>query len=402
LRCVRLASYLTTASVTASALLLVSAFCLAYPGGQTPASNASQIQIHFERAAAALKANAPETAAKEFLKVLVLDPKNAEAYADLGVVSFLQRNYPQASKYLSNALAIDPSLVRTRGLLGICELKLGDSSAQTLLQRSFSELQDQRLRTQVGMALASLYYRQGALGRAASVARILVDLNPDNLNVLFLAQRIYNDLAYETMNKLAVLAPGSAQMQEVIADRLVNAGDLQDAIKHYRKALAIDPYLADVHFELGEAILQLAPSNTQNQAAAQQEFETAERTEGDTAAIECQLGDIALRQSNLTDAYTHYDRALRMDPGSAQANLGLGKVLMMGGKLRQAIMYLKMAAQIDPLNTDAHYQLGEAYERLKLPEEAKKEFQLFQDIKRTKDRVKALYNEMSGRPMPGM
>jgi tetratricopeptide (TPR) repeat protein len=381
-------------------LLLVSAFSLASARGQSSATSSTEVQIHFKRALDALKAGAPATATKEFLKVLALDPRNAEAYADLGVVASLQGNYSQASEYLTKALAIDPSLVRAQALLGICEVKLGDSSAQILLERSFSKVQDRSLRTQVGMALAGLYYRQGALGRAASVAQILVDLNPDNLDVLFMAQRIYNDLAYETMNKLAILAPGSAQMQQVIADRLVNAGDLQDAIKHYRKALAVDPYLAGVHFELGEAILQLAPYNTQNQAAAQQEFETAERTEGDNASIECQLGEIALRQSNLTDAYAHYHSALRMDPGSVQANLGLGKVLMRGGKLREAIPYLKMAVRIDPLNTDAHYQLGEAYERLKLPEEAKKEFQLFQDIKRTKDRVKALYNEMTGRPRP--
>ncbi|MGH9327262.1 MAG: tetratricopeptide repeat protein, partial [Terriglobia bacterium] len=287
------------------------------------------------------------------------------------------------------------SLVKTQALLAICEAKLGSSSAHVLLERSFSKLQDRRLRTQVGMALAGLYYQEGALDRAASVARILVNLNPDNVNVLFLAQRIYNDLAFETMNKLAVLAPGSAQMQEAIADRLVNAGDLQDAIKHYKKALAVDPYLAGVHFELGEAILQLAPYDAQSQAAAQQEFETAERTEGDTTAIECQLGEIALRHSNLTDAGAHYHRALRMDPGSAQANLGVGETLVMEGKLRQAIQYLKTAARIDPLSANAHYQLATAYERLKLPEEAHKEFQLFQDIKRTKNRVKALYSEMN-------
>jgi len=380
--------------------LLVSAFSLASAGGQSSASSSTEAQIHFKRALAALKAGAPATATKEFLEVLALDPRNAEAYADLGGVAFLQGNYSQASGYLTKALAIDPSLVKTQALLGICEMKLGDSSAQILLERSFSELQDRNLRTQVGMALAGLYYRQAALDRAASVTRVLVDLNPDNLDVLFMAQRIYNDLAYETMNKLAILAPGSAQMQEMIADRLVNAGDLQEAIKHYRKALAIDPHLAGVHFELGEAILQLAPNNTQNQAAAQQEFETAERTEGDNASIECQLGEIALRQSSLTDADAYYHGALRMDPGSAQANLGLGKVLMIGGKLPQAIPYLKAAAKIDPLNTDAHYQLGQAYERLKLPEEAKKELQLFQDIKQTKDRVKALYKEMSGRPQP--
>jgi tetratricopeptide (TPR) repeat protein len=405
-RCGQLGGRLCRAFVGTAVLLVVSVFSLATARSQSSASRASQVQLHFERAQAALKVNDPATAAKEFLKVLALEPRNAEAYADLGVVSYLQRNYQQASKYLGSALAIDPSLVKAQALLGICEMELGDHSAQILLQKSFSELQDRGLRTQVGMALARLYYQQGALGQAASVARILVDLNPDNLNVLFMAERIYDDLAYETMNKLAVLASGSAQMQAVIAERLVNAGDLRDAIKHYRKALAIDPSLSGVHFELGEAILRSAPSNAQNQAAAKQEFETAERTEGDSAAIECQLGEIAFRQFSLTDAYAHYRRAFTLDPGDAEADLGLGKVLMTSGKLQQAIAYLRMAIGSDPLNADAHYRLAVAYDRLKLTDESKKEFHLFQDIKQTKERVKLVYSEMDPRTraqwMPGV
>ncbi len=401
----QLGSRLCRAFAGMAILLFVSDFSLATARNQSSASIASQVQLHLERAQAALRVSDPATAAKEFLKVLALEPRNAEAYADLGVVSYLQGNYQQASKYLGRALAIDPSLVKTQALLGICEAKLGGSSAQVLLERSFSKLQNRALRTQVGMALAGLYYQQGALGRAAAVARTLVDLSPDNLNVLFLAQRIYTDLAYETTNKLAVLAPGSAQMQEVIAERLVNAGDLRDAIEYYRKALAIDPRLGGVHLELGEAILQSAPSNPQNQAAAKQEFETAERTEGDSAAIECQLGEIAFRQSSVTDAYAHYRRAFTLNPGDAEADLGMGKVLMTRGKLQQAIAYLRMAIRSDPLNADAHYRLAVAYDKLKLTDESRKEFHLFQDIKQTKERVALLNSEMNPRTraqrMPG-
>ena len=71
--------------------------------------------------------------------------------------------------------------------------------------------------------------------------RSLVDLDPDNVDVLFMAQRVYSELADDTLNKLAVLAPGSARMQQVIAERLVNGGDLKGAIEHYRKALADRP-----------------------------------------------------------------------------------------------------------------------------------------------------------------
>jgi tetratricopeptide (TPR) repeat protein len=383
------------------AVLLVSAFSLAGSGAQSSASRASEVQIHLERGQAALRAQSPATAVKEFQEVLALDPRNAQAYANLGVVAFFERDYPQASKYLGRALAIQPSLVKIQALQGICEAKLGNGSAQVLLETSFPKLQDRPLRTQVGMVLARLYYQEGDLDRAAAVARVLVDLNPDDLSVLFMAQRIYTDLAYDTTNKLAVLAPGSAQMQEVIAERLVNAGDLQDAIDHYKKALVIDPRLPGVHFELGEAILQSAPAKVQNQTSAKQEFEMAARMEGDSAGIESALGEIAFRQSKLDDAYSHYRRAFAMEPGSAEADLGLGKVLMTAGKPGQAIRYLRMAIRSDPLNADAHYRLAEACRRLNLTEESKREFRLFQEIKQTKDQVRALYKEMNGRTHTG-
>lgn len=378
-------------------ILLVCAVSLRAYGAQALSSTASGVQMHLERGQAALRANAPAAAVKEFQEVLALDPRNPEAYAELGVVAFFERDYPQASKYLARALAIDPSLVRIQALQGICEAKLGNSSGQRLLEQSFPKLTDRRLRTQAGMVLARLYYQEGDLDRAASVARILVDLNPDDLSVLFMAQRIYTDLAYDTTNKLAVLAPGSAQMQEVIAERLVNAGDLQDAIDHYRKALGIDPHLPGAHFELGEAILQSAPSKAQNRASAKQEFETALRMDGDSSGIESALGEIAFRQSKLDQAYACYRRALAMSPGNAEADLGLGKVFMATGKPAQALRYLRMAIQSDPLNADGHYRLAEVYRTLNLPEKAKREFRLFQEIKQTKDRVRALYQEMNAR-----
>jgi hypothetical protein len=74
------------------------------------------------------------------------------------------------------------------------------------------------------LELASLYEQQGDPGATASIMRALGDLAPDNVDVLFMAQRVYSELADETLNKLAVLAPGSARMQEIIAQHLINQG----------------------------------------------------------------------------------------------------------------------------------------------------------------------------------
>ncbi len=381
-------------------VVIVFVSMLAVVCAQTAPSHATQIHDHLQKAEEFLKAKDPSSAAKEFKAVLALDPKNAEAYSNLGVITFLQRDYRSASEDFRRALVIDPSLTKTQALLGISRRRLGDPSARPLLEKSFPKLKDKQLRLQVGMELAGLYDEEGDPGATATVMRTLVDLEPDNVDVLFMAQRFYTELADDTLNKLAVLAPGSARMQQAIAEHLVNGGDLKGAIEHYRKALQIDPRLPGVHFELGEAILQSAPGDASAQAEAQKEFEAAVSGEGDSARTECEFGSIALAQSQTDQAFAHFQRAYQLNPNEVQAQMGLAKLYMMQEKPQDAVKYLRAAVQSDPLNASAHYQLAQAYRRLQMTDNARKEMQLFQDIKKTKDQVEALYHQMNLQPMP--
>jgi tetratricopeptide (TPR) repeat protein len=187
-------------------------------------------------------------------------------------------------------------------------------------------------------------------------------------------------------------------VQQVIAERLVNAGDLKGAIDHYRKALQIDPRLPGVHFELGEAILQSAPGDAATQAEAQKEFEVALNVDGDSARTECQLGSIALSQSQMDEAFAHFERAYQINPNEVQAQMGLAKVMMVQEKPQEAVQYLRKAVESDPLNGAAHYQLGIAYRRLQMADAARKELQLSQEIKKTKDQVEELYRQMNRKP----
>jgi tetratricopeptide (TPR) repeat protein len=378
-------------------LLTLLASALTAMTAQTSASRTAEIHDHLRRAAEDLKASDQDSAAKEFDAVLALDPKNVEANANLGVIAFSRRDYRNASPYLRKALAIDPALVKTQALLGICEERLGDPSARALLEQSFAKLKDKPLRLQVGLELAGLYDRQGEPGGTASVMQSLVDLDPDNVDVLFMAQRVYSELADDTLNKLAVLAPGSARMQQAIAEHLINGGDLPHAIEHYRKALQVDPRLPGVRFELGEAILQLSPHDPATQAEAAKDFEAAE-VEGDAAKAECGLGGIALSQSDLDQAWIDYQRAYKLNPNEIEAQLGLARLLMIQQKPQDAISYLRAAIQSDPLNNEAHYRLASAYRHLRMDDQAQKEMNLFQEIKKTKDQVEELYHQMNIHP----
>jgi len=248
------------------------------------------------------------------------------------------------------------------------------------------------------MELAGLYYRQGDLERTASMAQSLLDIDPANVDVLYLAQLVYAEMADDTLNKLTILAPGSARMQQVIAEHLVNGGDADDAIVHYRKCLEMDPRMPGVRYELAEAILESSPSKPETQLEAQKELEDAIQTEGDGANIEAELGAIALMQSDTQGAYAHYQRAFAMNPGSVDAQLGLGRILMLLGKPEDALKYLRMAIQADPLNGEAHYRLSTVYKKLNMADQAAQELKLFEEIKQTKDQVKAVYHQMNKIP----
>lgn len=380
-------------------LLVVAFLAGAVISAQTAVPSRAEVRAHLEKAEEYLKTKNPDSAAREFNAVLALDPRNPEANVNLGIMAFFQRDCRNAAQHFRKALAVEPSMAKAQGLLGICEKRLGDPSARALLEKSFAQLKDKQVRLQVGMELASLYDQEGEPGATAVVMRSLVDLDPDNMDVLFMAQRVYSELADDTLNKLAALAPGSARMQQVIAERLVNQADLKNAIEHYRKALQIDPHVPGVHFELAEAILQSSPADAATEAEAQRELEAAVTVDGDTAKTECEFASIALLQSHPDQALAHYQRAYQLDPNEVQAQMGLAE-LFIPEKPQEAVRYLRMAVQADPLNGSAHYQLAQAYRRLNMGEMAQKEMHLFEEIKSAKDRVEELYHQMNRQPKP--
>jgi Tfp pilus assembly protein PilF len=373
-------------------LLVICAACFAL--AQTPNQPSAQIHDHFQRAQAALQANDSASAETEFRAVLSLDPRNPGAHTGIGILAMGRGDCRAASAEFHSALSAQPSFTKALALLGICQKRLGDPAARTSLQKSFEKLQEKSLRVQVGMELAGLYEQQGDAEAAACLMRQLVELAPENADILFTAQRIYSDLADDTLTKLAIVAPASARMQQAIAEKLINAGDLRGAIEHYRKALQIDPRASGVHYELAEAILESDRSEAAAQAAAQKELEASLAVDGDTAKAECELAGIALLQSAPDRALAHYQRAYHLNPNEVRAQLGLASLVMQDNP-QEAIKYLRMAVQSDPLNGSAHYQLARAYQRLQMNELAEKELHLSQEIRKTKDQVQALFHQMN-------
>jgi tetratricopeptide (TPR) repeat protein len=363
---------------------------------QSPAGS-PQLTHELQLAEQAMKANEQTAATEHFRAALKQDPNNLEAHANLGAIAFVQGDCKAAEPELREALRVSPSLVRAQALISLCERRLDEPGAQTDMESAFARLDDAKLKMQLGAALADMDYQRGDLGQTATVLHSLLEVEPDNVDMLFFAQRVYSELADNTLNKLALLAPGSARMEQLIAERLINAGDLKGAAIHYRKALAANSKLPGVHYELAETLMEDSPNDAATQKEAVSELEAATQADGDSAKTESELGRIALLQSKTAEALAHYTHAYELDPKDAQAQMGLADLLRTENKPEEAAEYLRMAVKEDPLNAEAHYKLSQVARLLHREDEQKKELQLFLEIRATRDKVKQLYREMNPR-----
>ena len=353
-----------------------------------------EIREHLARAQQAMADKQLDSALHEFTAILALDPNNVEARGDLGVVQYLAGNYAEASQNLRAALRLQPALWKAQAILGLCERAQGRfDSARTLLAKSFPHLQDPKLQIRAGMALAELDYQWRDLEKASAVLAVLQKLDPANVDVLYVIYRVHTDLATQARDNLALIAPNSARMHQVLAQHLFTEGDAKGAVAQYREAVRIDPHLPGAHFELGEAILQDSMSEG-SQQNAQKEFETALAINPSDAKAEAQLGALFSLHGDVAAALSHYQRAAELSPDDPEAQVGLGKVLMSTGEPEKALQHLLAAVRIDPTNAQAHYRLAQLYRQLARASDAEREMGTFLELRQGEERLRSAYSQI--------
>lgn len=359
--------------------------------GQTSA--AQQIQTHEQHAHQLLNEKKPELAIKEFATVVRLDPRNLDAQANLGVLLFFQNDYVNAESHLRAAVAQSPDLTKIRALLGMCEHRLGETeAAETDLRAVLNSLNEANVRIEVGLELIEVYVGSEDLVKAASVVETLRQAEPTNPKVLYAAYRIYTDLAGEAMLSLSVAAPESGQMYQAIAHELARQRDVPGAIAEFHKALAADPNLPGIHYELAEALH--ASDDPKLKAEAEQEYKLAVSANPSDAKAITRLGDLAVENGDLDGASSYYKRALSLSSNEADALIGLARVYGQKGEPGSALPLLERVVSDDPSNELAHYRLGAVYRALNRPEDAKREVDVYKKLHEKKEQLRQIYKDM--------
>jgi tetratricopeptide (TPR) repeat protein len=195
-------------SIRAIVSACISVWIAAVPAFSQALSKQQQIESHNRQAQEYLKKNQPDLAAKEFTAILELDPNNLDARGNLGVMYYFHGDYAKAAPQLRAVIKLQPNLSKIQALLGMTERRLGQTAAALSdLDQSFPQIQDQKLRIQVGMELIEIHYGASNLHKAANVVGVLKQLAPTDPDILYTAYGIYSDLAGESMLSIAMLAP---------------------------------------------------------------------------------------------------------------------------------------------------------------------------------------------------
>jgi len=350
-------------------------------------------QTHERKAQEYLNQKQPKLAIPEFKAVLATDPDNLNALANLGVLLYFEQNYAEAVPYLKRAVVKRPDMSKIRALLGLAEKSLGQTAeARADLEAAVPQLAEPAIRVQAGLALIEIYAANQDLDRAAATLSLLKQVAPTDPHVLYTAYRIYSDLAGEAMLDLSLVAPESGQMHQAMAHELYRARDPEGTIANLRKAVATDPNLPGIHYELAEALRNSADPKIRDQA--EQEYKLAVTANGRDVKALSKLGDIAIDKNDLDGATKYYQQALAIAPNDADASIGLAHVYTEKSQPETALPLLQSVIAADPTNVLAHYRLSSAYRELKRPEDAKRELELYQKYKEIKEKMRAIYQEM--------
>jgi tetratricopeptide (TPR) repeat protein len=364
---------------------------------QAAGDKQQEFAAHMQKAHSYLDAKQPALAIPEFQAAVAIDPENVDAQANLGVLLFFQGKAADSIPHFRAALERQPGLTKIQGLLGMAESRTLDfADARKDMEAAFPSVQDLHFQVQLGLELVGLYAQGGDLDKAATLLGQLKKAAPDNAEVLYAAYRTYSDLAGESMLALSLAAPDSAQMHQLLAHEDTRQGNTDAAIAQYRKAIAIDPHLPGVHFELAELLRSSADEKVKKEAEQEYHAALLENSQDQKAIF--RLAEIDAQKGNTEQAYKGYSKAVELQPADADAKLGLAKTLIAMNQTDKALALLEDTVKMEPTNATAHYRLATLYRQMGRVDDAKRQVELYQKFNEMKDKLRALYKELQVQP----
>lgn len=137
--------------------------------------------------------------------------------------------------------------------------------------------------------------------------------------------------------------PDYVQAHYNLALALESRGDLGAAERHYRRAAEIDPGHADARNNLGNLLRRRG-----DLAAALESYRAAVNADPDHPLARNNLANLLRRQGRLVEASGHYERAIELEPEYAEAHFNLGVTRMLQGRVGDGLARYREVRRLEP------------------------------------------------------
>ena len=319
----------------------------------------------------ALKSGDLDRAEHSFKRVLVTDPRNAGAYANLGVIHMRRKEWPQALDSLHQAEKLAPQLPGIRLNIGLAYYRQADY--RHAIAPFESVVKDVPDSLQARYLLGQCYFFNDRFVEATDALEPLWPQQSKDLVYLYVlsisaekAER--HQLSERSIARMAEIGGDSAEVHLFLGKAMLQLEAYDDAARELNAAAQANPKLPLVHYHLG-----MLYSNKGDYPHARDEFLKDIALEPDAAFNYDELANVYFLMGNDTEAEKNYQHALKLDNKLVTAHLGLVKIYQRQNEYEKALAELQTAGHLDPASSRIHYLRGQVLMRMGRKEEARKE-----------------------------
>ena len=286
-----------------------------------------------------------QAAEQIYRQVLAADPNQPDAWHLLGIIADQVGKHAAAVEHIAHAIRLAGDQAVFHQSLGDAYLALGRTvDAVSCYQRALALKPDD-------------VEAQRRLGDAIAGRRGLAPSSADELNGLgiTLAQQGRLDEAIADFRRALEINPDLAQAHHNLGIALQEQGRLEEAAASYRRAVELKPDYASAYNYLGMALKDL--SRLDEAVAC---YRRAVELKPDFVEACNNLAAVLQDQGQLAEAIACYRRVLQYKPDDPIACNNLGAVLHRQGQSAEAAACCRRALELKPDFVEAHYNLGDA------------------------------------------
>lgn len=342
-----------------------------------PVSHKASFEQLSAAASKAKDENRDNDAIELYKQALSLQPTWKEGLWYLGVLVFGREQYPETRDLMRRLVAQDPNAGPAWALLGISEFQ------NRAYSRSLDHLQRART-TGVGdrkeLAQSVFYYASVLLTRfeqyddAMTLLMAMVKSgSPPNLLVepVGLAGLRYPFLPSEIPADRKEMFRTAGQ-----AALAIEAQRPEDAEKLFTSLVAAYPNEPGVHFLYGVFLLDVRPEEGVKELKRELEIAPLNST------AKLRLADEYLKEEHFEQALGLADEVVKVEPEHASGYLVLGEALVAKGELAKGIVALEASRKLKPDTVRTHWDLLRAYTSAGRAEDAKREKEEIERLRR--------------------